>query len=80
MLDLSNPAGFGVMNTQANTPRSIETGLRVRFWSSFGRTRPLALQEQRHRIRKPNVMEHSLNLCGFWGSAFLNVFVGRSCQ
>lgn len=31
VLDLSNPAGFGVINTQANTPRSIEIGLRVRF-------------------------------------------------
>ena len=31
VLDLSNPAGFGVISTQANTPRSIEIGLRVRF-------------------------------------------------
>ena len=31
VLDLSNPAGFGVINTHANTPRSIEIGLRIHF-------------------------------------------------
>jgi Carboxypeptidase regulatory-like domain len=30
-LDISNPASWGVLNTQGNTPRQMEFGLRVRF-------------------------------------------------
>jgi hypothetical protein len=30
-LNIDSPTGFGVITTQANTPRQIEFGLRVRF-------------------------------------------------
>jgi hypothetical protein len=29
--DISNPGSWGVLNTQGNTPRQMEFGLRIRF-------------------------------------------------